>query len=486
MAANYRDCGHPGKPGGSNFDGFRCILSGMSQAANGTGGTAAERDIYTVSRLNQAARKLLEGGLPRIWVEGELSNLARPSSGHLYFTLKDSQAQVRGAMFRNRNQLLRFKPEEGMQVLVRARVSLYEPRGDYQLIAEYMEEAGDGLLLRAFEELKRKLEQEGLFDAAGKRALPALPERIGVITSPSGAAIRDVLSVLRRRFPAIPVLVYPVPVQGREAGREIAAMIATAAARNECDVLILTRGGGSLEDLWAFNEEVVARAMHACPIPIVSAVGHEIDFTIADFVADQRAPTPSAAAELLSPDRDEWLARVQTLQRRSGHHIRQVLADRGQRLTWLLQRLQLRHPDQILRQQAQHLDELEQRFRFTITHYISRLQTTLNEAYARLKQLTPAHRIARTELHQQALAQRLQSAMTTLLQQRRQRLAVAGRTLDTVSPLATLDRGYAIVTRQRDGQIVRQAVLVEAGEQVEARLADGRLLCTVDEIFEKS
>ncbi|MGD2137525.1 MAG: exodeoxyribonuclease VII large subunit [Gammaproteobacteria bacterium] len=455
----------------------------MSYAANGTDGPGAGREIFSVSRLNQTARKLLEGGLPRIWVEGELSNIARPSSGHLYFTLKDSQAQVRGAMFRNRNQLLRFRPEEGMQVLVRARVSLYEPRGDYQLIADHMEEAGAGVLLRAFEALKQKLEQEGLFEAAGKQPLPALPGRIGVITSPTGAAIRDVLSVLKRRFPAIPVLVYPVPVQGKEAGRQIAAMITTAALRRECDVLLLTRGGGSLEDLWAFNEEIVARAVHACPIPIVSAVGHEIDFTIADFVADRRAPTPSAAAELLSPDQSEWLARIRVLQRRSGHHIRQALADRRQRLSWLLQRLRLRHPDQILRQQAQHLDELEQRAGFSIINRINKLQTKLNEVLARLKQATPEHRIARTALHQQALVQRLHAAMETRLQQRRQRLSVAARTLDTVSPLATLERGYAIVSRHRDGRVVRRAAMVEGGERIEARLAAGRLLCTVDEVL---
>jgi len=462
--------------------GFGCILSPMSYTADGTGEAAAGRDIYTVSRLNQAARQLLEGSLPRIWVEGELSNIARPSSGHLYFTLKDARAQVRGALFRNRGQLLRFRPEEGMQVLVRARVSLYEPRGDYQLIADYMEAAGDGILQRAFEALKRKLEQEGLFDAAGKRPLPELPDRIGVITSPSGAAIRDVLSVLQRRFPAIPVLVYPVAVQGREAAREIAAMIDTAAARHDCDVLILTRGGGSLEDLWAFNEEVVARAMHACPIPIVSAVGHEIDFTIADFVADRRAPTPSAAAELVSPDQGDWLARVHVLQRRSGHHVRQLLTNRQQHLAWLLQRLRLRHPGQTLRQQSQRLDELEQRTRRSIIYNINKLKSIFNETLARLKQATPTHRIARTTLQQQALMQRLQAAMAVQLQRRRQRLAVAGRTLDTVSPLATLERGYAIVTRHRDRTVVRRAVTVQPGEQVEARLSEGRLLCTVDEV----
>jgi len=445
--------------------------------------TPPDRDVYTVSRLNQTARKLLEQGLARIWLEGELSNIARPSSGHLYFTLKDSKAQIRGAMFRSRNQLLRFNPEEGMQVLVRAKISLYEPRGDYQLIAEAMQEAGDGVLQQAFDALKLKLEKEGLFATATKQALPTLPARIGVITSPSGAAIRDVLSVLKRRFPAIPVLIYPVPVQGKDAGREIAAMLETAASHKQCDVLILTRGGGSLEDLWAFNEEIVARAIHACHIPIISAVGHEIDFTIADFVADRRAPTPSAAAELVSPDQAEWLAQLGALESRGMRHIRQTLADSQERLRWLNQRLQLRHPGQYLRQQAQRLDELEQRTRLAIQSYFNRLRYSLNEALAQLKQATPGHQINRTELQRQALVQRLHAAINSLLQTRQRQLAVACKSLDTISPLATLDRGYAIVTRQADDHVLHKASAVKVGEHIEARLAKGRLLCSVDKIF---
>ena len=441
-----------------------------------------DRDVFTVTRLNQTARKLLEQGLARVWLEGELSNIARPSSGHLYFTLKDSKAQIRGAMFRSRNQLLRFKPEEGLQVLVRAKVSLYEPRGDYQLIAETMQETGDGVLQQAFDALKLKLEKEGLFAAAGKLPLPDLPTRIGVITSPSGAAIRDVLSVLKRRFPAIPVLIYPVPVQGKDAGNEIAAMIATASRRRECDVLILTRGGGSMEDLWAFNEETVARALHECGLPVVSAIGHEVDFTIADFVADQRAPTPSAAAELVSPDQSEWLAQLRTLQLRSTRHIQQQLSDARQRSNWLTQRLLFRHPGQYLRQQAQRLDELEQRTRLVIRSYFNNLQSALNVAVAALKQAAPRHRINRNELQLQALSQRLRTVINTLLQTRQRQLAVACKSLDTISPLATLDRGYAIVTRQADSHVVHKAASVKPGEQVTARLAEGQLLCTVDKI----
>lgn len=259
------------------------------------------REVFTVSQLNDEVRALLENQFPLIWVEGEISNLARPASGHLYFSLKDDAAQVRCAMFKMRNRLLDFQPENGQQVLLRTRVSLYPARGEFQLIVEHMEAAGDGALRRQFELLKRRLSEEGLFDPESKLPLPMVPERLGVITSPTGAAIRDILSVLKRRFPGIPVLIYPVPVQGAEAPAAIVKALRTAAARHECDLLIMARGGGSLEDLWAFNDEAVARAMHACPIPIVSGIGHEIDFTIADFVADQRAPTPSAAAELVSP-----------------------------------------------------------------------------------------------------------------------------------------------------------------------------------------
>ncbi|NNG14391.1 MAG: exodeoxyribonuclease VII large subunit, partial [Gammaproteobacteria bacterium] len=275
-----------------------------------------QRQVFSVSELSGAARELLEDNFPLIWVEGEISNLAQPASGHIYFSLKDPSAQLRCAMFRMKRRLLDFDPENGQQVLVRAKVSLYEARGDFQLIIEHMEEAGDGALRREYEAMKRRLRNEGLFEAAHKQAIPELPKQIGVLTSPTGAAIRDILSVLKRRFPSIPILIYPVPVQGQGATKKIAQAIELANIRRECDVLLLSRGGGSLEDLWAFNEELLAHAIFKSEIPIVSAVGHEVDFTIADFVADVRAATPSAAAELLSPDRQEWLARLNSLQRR--------------------------------------------------------------------------------------------------------------------------------------------------------------------------
>jgi exodeoxyribonuclease VII large subunit len=450
-------------------------------AAPATGATAPEREIYTVSRLNSEVRKLLEQEFARIWLEGELSNIARPSSGHLYFSLKDANAQIRGAMFRNRNQALRFKPAEGLQVLVRARVSLYEPRGDYQLIVDHMELAGDGMLQRAFEELKQKLAAEGLFDAAAKRELPLMPQRIGVITSPTGAAIRDVLSVLKRRFPAIPVRIYPVAVQGKEAAGEIAEALDTASKRADCDVLILARGGGSLEDLWPFNEEIVARAIHRCRIPIVSAVGHEIDFTIADFAADRRAATPSAAAELVSPDQQEWLAHMRHLAARMQNRLQQARSDAGQQLAWLEKRLQQLHPGQTLRQQAQRLDELERRSRLGIARSISHLQASLLEVHGRLRQHSPRARIGELDLRWRALARRLGVSVQSSLARRQQALTVHSRALHTISPLATLERGYAIV-RTPDGTIVRAAESVRPGDPVEARLARGTLQCTVDAI----
>lgn len=438
-----------------------------------------DRDIYSVCRLNAEARALLEGAFPLIWVQGELSNVSRPSSGHLYFTLKDASAQVRCAMFRGNNRFLKFRPEDGAQVVIRANLSLYEARGDYQLIVQSMEEAGDGALQRAFEVLKQKLAVEGLFDAAHKAELPTLPKRIGVITSPTGAAIRDILSVLQRRFPAIPVLIYPVSVQGAGAGKEIAATIRRADQRRDCDVLIVARGGGSLEDLWAFNEEIVARAIYECGIPIVSGVGHEVDFTIADFVADQRAPTPSVAAEMVSPDQNEWLNQLRALDSELYKRLRRKQERLGERLNWLSKRLQQQHPGQRLRQRAQRLDELEQRLRLALRAGQRHRRAQLATLMARLQQHHPAPRLQHLRDLEAALARRLHTATRTHLQRLRQKLTGAMRALDTVSPLATLDRGYAIVTTA-DGQVLRDAQRTQPGDQVTARLAQGRLRCTVD------
>ena len=442
-----------------------------------------DRNIYSVGRLNAEARALLEGAFPLIWVEGELSNVSRPASGHLYFTLKDSGAQVRCAMFRGNNRFLMFRPADGLQVLVRANLSLYEARGDYQLIVQSMEEAGDGALQRAFEALKRKLAAEGLFDPARKRDLPALPRCIGVVTSPTGAALRDILSVLRRRFPAIPVLLYPVPVQGTGAGAEIAAAIRSADRRRDCDVLIVARGGGSLEDLWAFNEEPVARAIYDCGIPVVSGVGHEVDFTITDFVADRRAPTPSVAAEMVSPDQVEWLGQLRALDRELYKHLQRRLQRLDERLGWLDKRLQQRHPGQHLRQRAQRLDELDQRLRRALRARMSQPRERLATLEAQLQRHHPGPRLQRLRDLEITLTRRLRSAIQTQLQQSRQRLTTLGRTLDTVSPLATLERGYAIVTTG-DGRVLQDARTVRPGDRIHARLAHGHLHATVDDIEE--
>lgn len=439
-------------------------------------------EIYSVSQLNRAARSLLEGNFPLIWIEGEISNLAKPSSGHVYFTLKDEVASVRCAMFRQRNRRLSFTPENGAQVLIRAQVSLYEGRGEFQLIAEHMEAAGDGALRRAFEVLKQRLAAEGLFDAAHKKILPALPRCIGVVTSPTGAAIHDILSILQRRFPALPIVIYPAQVQGNGAPAQIVRAIHLASQRNECDVLIVTRGGGSLEDLWAFNDEAVARAIHACRIPVVSGIGHEVDFSIADFVADQRAATPSAAAELVSPDQTEWLQQFARQRSRLVTLMQDRVTGKQHLLRWLMQRLQQQHPGQRLRTQAQRLDELEQRLHHAQRVLLRHQRSTLAELSSRLYRHIPSHRLDQLRIKQQNLAQRIHQAVHLTLQRHQQRLVFASRALDTVSPLATLARGYAIVRTVPLHTVLRSAHDVVPGDKIEVRLARGRLSCQVNEI----
>lgn len=440
------------------------------------------RNIITVSELNQNVRKLLENEFPLIWVEGEISNLSQPASGHIYFSLKDAQAQVSCAMFKGRKQFLRFAPENGQQVLVRARVSLYEPRGNFQLIAEHMEESGDGALLRAFEELKAKLAKEGLFDQEIKFPIPELPERIGVITSGTGAAIRDVLSVLKRRFPAIPVLVYPVPVQGDNAAPAITKALALASERKDCDVLLLVRGGGSLEDLWAFNEEIVARAIVDCEIPVISGIGHEVDFTIADFVADQRAPTPSAAAELISPDQDSYLQAFAWYR----EQLEQILSGKIERyheqLEWLKKRLNQQHPISYLQQQSQRLDDLQQRL-ILAWQYTSRLQKhRLEHLVVRMFSASPERDVLDKQQDLSHLLHRLQQAYQHLFTHKKQQLALLSRTLQAISPLETLSRGYAIVTDE-SGHTLTQSGQARMGETILTRLHKGRLISRVEKII---
>jgi len=440
---------------------------------------APERDIYSVSRLNREVRVLLERGFGSLWLEGEISNFARPSSGHWYFSLKDATAQVRCCMFRQRNMLAAFAAKDGQKVLVRARIGLYEPRGEYQLVIDHIEDAGVGALKRQFEQLSAKLSAEGLFAAERKRPLPVLPKRIGVITSPSGAAIRDILHVLARRFAAVPVLIYPVAVQGAAAAGEITAALRLAGARAECDVLILARGGGSLEDLWAFNDEALARAIVASPIPVISGVGHEVDFTIADFAADLRAPTPSAAAELVVPNGEEWLLALRRSHARLIRAVNRRIESRRERLRWLIGRAALVSPVARLSQQSQRLDELETRLARSWRQILADRRSSLREYQTRLWQASPVARVQTTIARHAALSARLRAAGGESLRRARERLQPLVRTLNAVSPLATLDRGYAIVSTE-DGAILRNAADALPGMLIEARLATGKIRAKVE------
>lgn len=436
--------------------------------------TAPPRHILTPSTLNRLVRGLLEDALPLVWIEGELSNVARPASGHLYFTLKDSGAQVRCAMFRPKSAALRFRPADGMQVLLRARVGLYEPRGEFQLVAEHMEPAGEGALQREFERLKAQLDAEGLFDAARKRPLPRYARRIGVITSATGAAIRDVLSVLSRRWPLAEVDVLPVPVQGREAPPAIVAMLKKASASARYDALLLTRGGGSLEDLWAFNDEAVARAIHACAVPVVSAVGHEVDFSIADFVADLRAPTPSAAAELLVPDAQATLRHLRQLRQRLALFEQRRLQSLTQRVDHLLARLQAQRPQARLSRDRERLAHLRHRLLAVLRERRQGERTRLDRLHARLLARHPQQRLPLLQRQLAEQSQRLRQAIARQLERERHALQQAARTLHAVSPLATLERGYAILFDD-EGKVVRAPADVNEGDDLLARLADGEL-----------
>jgi exodeoxyribonuclease VII large subunit len=438
-----------------------------------------ERKVYTISQLNSEVRLLLERGLSLVWVEGELSNLSQPASGHWYFSLKDRTAQIRCAMFRQRNIAVGFAPRAGQQVLARGRVSVYEARGDYQLIVEHLEEAGIGALRREFEKLKVKLATEGLFALASKRALPPFPRRIGVVTSPTGAALRDILHVLARRFAPTAVLIYPTSVQGAAAAPAVVAALELASSRAECDVLILARGGGSLEDLWAFNDERVARAIRACAIPVVTGIGHEIDFTIADFAADARAPTPSAAAESVVPDRHTSLAALARSAARLDAAVRREMRVAVTRLHSARQRLALAHPGVRLAQQQQRLDDLEQRLAGALRSQVHGARGRVGGVFARLVRHSPDRMVRDLRVRHELLGGRLRHALQECVARAQHRLGLAQRTLHTVSPLATLARGFAIVTRAADGTLVSDAAAVNVGDEIDARLHRGRLRARV-------
>jgi len=396
-----------------------------------------QTNILSVSQLNQQVHFLLEKSFPNILVEGEISNLSRPASGHWYFSLKDEGAQIRCAMFRLRNMRVNFDIESGIKVIAKAKVTLYEPRGDYQLIVESLEEAGLGALQKQFEALKKKLEKAGLFDETHKQALPYIPQKVGVITSATGAALRDILRVLNRRAPALSIIIYPTLVQGERASAQIAAAIETANARNECDVLILARGGGSLEDLWPFNEEVVAHAVYDSKIPIVCGVGHEVDFSIADFVADVRAATPSAAAEIVAPHYEELCSTLAYYHEQLHKFMTQKLQYLSQQLDWLAHRLQQAHPARAIEQHHALLKQFKQRLFFCIK---------------------------------------------SQLKDEQQRLSALAKHLHALSPLAVLDRGYAVIRQAADNKLIREKKDVKANDKIIAKLSDFELLCTVDKV----
>jgi exodeoxyribonuclease VII large subunit len=436
-----------------------------------------DREALSVSQLNNRARLLLEDVFAQVWVEGEISNLAKPASGHLYFTLKDSQAQVRCALFRQNAARVRQALRDGLAVKVRGKVSLFEGRGDYQLILDTVEPAGDGALRLAFEALKEKLSAEGLFASERKRALPAHPQRIGIVSSPTGAVIRDIISVFRRRAPQVALTLIPTAVQGREATAQIVRALQLA-DRAGFDAIILARGGGSLEDLWCFNEEAVARAVADCVTPIVSAVGHETDVSISDFVADVRAPTPSAAAELLAPDSSDMQRRLDSLNRRLALSLRSRLSREQLRLDGLARRL--RHPGERLRQQAQRLDDLDMRLRRAFAQQSTSRHERLARLDGRLHAQHPGRALALLRQRLDSLGERLPRAIELQLRQQRRQLENLAQTLHIVSPLATLGRGYSILLDEH-GQALRSAAQTHPGQRLKARLGEGELDVRVED-----
>ncbi len=441
---------------------------------------SSRAEPLSISQLNLDAQGLLESSFPLIWLQGELSNFSRPASGHWYFSLKDTRAQINGAMFRNRNRLLDFAPQNGQQVLVRAKVTLYVPRGNFQIVVEHMEPAGQGALKAQFDALKAQLQSEGLFAQDRKQALPAWPSQIGVITSPSGAAIRDILQVLQRRCPSIPVVIYPAAVQGADAPAQLRQALGLAVTRNECDVLIIGRGGGSLEDLWAFNDEALTRAVAECPIPIVSAVGHEVDTGLTDFAADLRAPTPSAAAELVSPDLSVVSQRLAGLHRRLRWVMAQQLRTPQERLRHLSQRL--RSPRQHLEQSSQRLDELHNRLQRQMQHRLTLLQGRLQPSQQRLARLSPERLLLDRQQQLAALNKRLPQPIQRQIQQQQVQLAGLSKRLQTASPLETLARGYSITFKGDDA--VRSVSQLQAGDTLTTRLVDGEVTARVEHVQE--
>jgi len=441
----------------------------------------AKETILSISQLNQSVATLLEQNFRWIWVEGELSNLAQPASGHLYFSLKDSRAQIRCAMFKGSNRKLDFQPENGLQVLVRAKVSLYQPRGDYQLIIDRMEEAGAGALRRRFEQLKQKLAAEGLFDEKTKQSLPELPACIGIITSASGAALHDVLSVIKRRFPAIAVRLLPVPVQGKEATPAICRALTQLTEQNVCDVILLVRGGGSLEDLWPFNEEALARAIFNCPIPLVSGIGHEVDTTIADFVADVRAATPTAAAETVTPDQYSWRQGFDNYQQRLQQLLLEKIQRSREKTGWLDKRLLQQHPNRIIQHARESCIDLQSRLERSGHYHMAENRARLRQLQTRLFANHPGGLIKQKQQTLLFHTQQIHHAIQNILQQKRNCLRHCAHTMQAVSPLKTLERGYSI-TLDENHKAVTCTSQLKPGSLITTRLHRGNLLSRVEKM----
>jgi exodeoxyribonuclease VII large subunit len=436
--------------------------------------------IYTVSSLTREIREHLETHFPLVWVSGEVSNLRRPVSGHYYFTLKDAEAQLRAVLFKGSHQHLRYKPEEGGQILCRGRITVYEPRGDYQLIVDYLEPAGLGALAQAFEALKTRLAAEGLFDQAHKQPLPFLPRRLALVTSPTGAVVRDILRLLKRRFPNVQVFIYPVKVQGADAAGEIVQALQDLPRYPGVEVIVLARGGGSLEDLWPFNEEMVARAIFHCPLPVVSAIGHEVDFTIADFVADVRAPTPSAAVELVVPDKFELTRRLERFGASLYRGWRRHLDGERRHLTAVSRRL----PDLSRRlvDWRLRLDERAETLARRFLRHRESQNQRLHLTRSRLLLLSPRRAISDGRQRLEQLTPRLMLSRRRGQETRRRHLDYSESHLHKLDPMAILQRGYAVATRVPEGTVIRDAALVPPKAAIKVKVAKGSLDCEVLEV----
>ncbi|CAI2716913.1 exodeoxyribonuclease VII large subunit [Nitrospina watsonii] len=436
--------------------------------------------VFTVGELTRTIRSLLEQAFEMVWVEGEISNYTVANSGHAYFSLKDDKAQVRCVFFRGNRMRVKFKPGDGDQVLVCGRLNVYEPRGEYQIVVDSLEPRGLGALQKAFEQLKEKLQKEGLFDEARKQPIPEFPWRVGIVTSPTGAAIRDIVNVIQRRNPKISALLYPVKVQGDGAAEEVAEAIRYMNTIEDLDVLIVGRGGGSIEDLWAFNEEVVARAIYASELPVISAVGHEIDFTIADFVADLRAPTPSAAAELAVPRLKDVMEDLSWLINSLIDGMDDEIGEYKDHLRRLIDRRFFREPQRILEGPAQRLDEISQRLLRGLDQWVVVQRHRAVSTVHRLMQASPQWDIKNGEDKRAGLEHRLIKQMASQSRWHRQRFEGVAKNLNALSPLSILDRGYSITTDTQSGKAVKASGEVKPGDKVEVRLSKGKLDCTVD------